>query len=96
MHAAPKKQHQHQGYLKNQIAFAELLFAWGFRAETSPPFSALFLEVLQDLEKKKQEKTHDRELKPAPNTYTQLLVAIGQVNFVFVTYVIHSFEIRNH
>lgn len=42
-----------RSYLKNEIAFAVLLllFACSIRVEATSPFCALFLKVLQDLEK---------------------------------------------
>lgn len=42
-----------RSYLKNEIAFGELLllFAWNIGVEATSPFCALFLKVLQDLEK---------------------------------------------
>lgn len=47
------------GYLKNEIAFAEirLLFARDLRAEAPSPFCALFLEILQDLEKRRTQSS---------------------------------------
>lgn len=51
-----------RGYLENQIAFGvSLLFARLIRAETPPPFCALFLEILQDLENKRETQDSRKE-----------------------------------
>lgn len=55
-----------EGYLKNQVAFCEprLFLGGSIRSAPSPSFRALFLQILQDLEKRSQE-TWGREGKKA-------------------------------
>lgn len=51
------------GYLEDQIAFGVLFLNFG--AQTSPPFRALFLKILQDLENKRETRDSRKRARRA-------------------------------
>lgn len=53
------------GYLEDQIAFGATLLFGNFGAEASPPFRALFLKILQDLENKRETRDSRKRARRA-------------------------------
>lgn len=53
------------GYLEDQIAFGVTLLFGNVGAETSPPFRALFLKILQDLENKRETRDSRKRARRA-------------------------------
>lgn len=53
------------GYLEDQIAFGATLLFGNVGAETSPPFRALFLKILQDLENKRETRDSRKRARRA-------------------------------
>lgn len=53
------------GYLEDQIAFGATLLFGNVRAEAAPPFRALFLKILQDLENKRETRDSRKRARRA-------------------------------
>lgn len=53
------------GYLEDQIAFGATLLFGNVGAEASPPFRALFLKILQDLENKRETRDSRKRARRA-------------------------------
>lgn len=53
------------GYLEDQIAFGCTLLFLNVGAQTSPPFRALFLKILQDLENKRETRDSRKRARRA-------------------------------
>lgn len=65
------------GYLKDQIAFGATLLFGNFGAEASPPFRALFLKILQDLENKRETRDSRKRGRRAGRSTDGARVARG-------------------